>query len=210
MSKEYKGMTFSLEPKCVPKTAEEQEIADILNRHLHGDDLEDNFFEMADGERNRHVEDAESSIEEVSDERMEECSSVRTLHYSGDFTDGLPSKTYSAFAPAQKKDTLESLIEEINLQSKEQFDQLSMLTERRRKEKRKKQKKTPDYTECNMILNRLGALHTNEEVTESNEPKKTGFSRTRTQTRQKRKDKPSSCGNWEDAAGTTKHKPNII
>lgn len=204
-------MSFSLEPKCVPKGADEQEIFNVLNRNVHGDDLEDDFFQLAEGAGGDCETDSDSTIEAVDDT----AGSSERSDQEGPEHDyySLPYQQASTQSPApqSKPDTLASLIDQLNAHSREQFNQLSALTERRAKARAKKPKKPVDYTECNMILNRLGALyhHTAEVATEVAEV--TAGDRLRAnKPRKSNSRRPSGCGNWEDVAGTSKHRPNII
>jgi len=189
-------MTFSLEPCFKPSTQEEREISDVLNRKVHGDDLEDDFFDLAGGIREEDAESgSESSVEEVeeAEEVEEDECNEKTSEKEMEAEDISP-------APGIKKDCFALLVEEINRHSEKQFNALNSMFQPPRPTKKRNKKKEANYDECNQILNGLASLYTPEAAeAEAKKPRK-----------QQKKEEEQRCGNWEDQKTSPKYKPNII
>ncbi|KAI5126638.1 hypothetical protein NEPAR06_0175 [Nematocida parisii] len=203
MSKKYSGMVFSKERTFVPSTEEEREILANLNRKIHGNDLEDDFFTLADGLREERDEDSDlSSGIEMSDLESD-CShneeqKTTTLHAKEAEKENASAKS------ALPKDCFASLIDQVNKQSGGSFSALSNMFV---KEKRVKNKRRPESSieECNRILSRLGEYSANY-IKE--EPEAEPAPVAKTPKKLKTNDK---CENWEDATtNSNRIKPNII
>ncbi|KAI5171729.1 hypothetical protein NEFER03_1034 [Nematocida sp. LUAm3] len=180
MEKKYSGILFTKEPIFVPKTEEEVEVHSMLNRKNHSNDLEDDFFELANGLRDGSEE--ESEIEEVDEDIEEEEENMYVQVENKLFQEEKKESTPSSF------DTFSSLINEVNTSSAPYFDALSSIGKKPKSSRRKKVKCEPNYDECNMILNRLGSLYyKNEEC-----------AREENASVSKEKKAKEQCGNWDD------------
>ncbi|EHY65379.1 uncharacterized protein NESG_00070 [Nematocida ausubeli] len=206
MEKKYSGMVFTKTPSLVPRTEEEKEIFANLNRKIHKNDLEDDFFELALGLREGPEEDSDSDMMDASD--GESHFSLDEEHPLGISAQSCPAEKSDAPAESLKKDCFASLIEQVNKQSGGSFSALSKLFT---KEKRVKRTRRPEVSieECNNILSRMGSHASNyTETYEEEEAQVKPKARAKTPKKQKVEEK---CENWEDTfTSTIQNQPNII
>ncbi|KAI5185548.1 hypothetical protein NEHOM01_0907 [Nematocida homosporus] len=228
MDKKYNGLVFSKDANYVPQTQEEQEVFTLLNKRIHNNDLEDDFFEVASGLRDGSS-DSDSSIEEVDNEMDDELDCNRsdcdeidngrgriglsstalniTSANTNTHTNTNPTSTQTNTNTTQSDlYNFNSLINEVNSISGGHFEMLSSFFDKKRAPKKKKKKVATNIEECNMILNRMGSFASTFIEEEDPKPSK----------RSKVSKQEEFCGNWDNLESSStqatrpKYQPNLI
>ncbi|OAG31584.1 hypothetical protein NEDG_00059 [Nematocida displodere] len=189
MDKKYNGLVFSKEAVHTPRNQEEKEIFDILNRKIHDNELEDDFFDLANGQADeRDLLDSESDIEEVDDAE----------YYTHTHTPSTEHTSTTSTAPSLDKNSFSALINEMNSCSGREFSMFNSFFEKKKSKPQKKKSATGrNIDQCNSILNRLGALY--QPIEEKPKEKKPKTHKV-----------PETCGNWEDNEEECMYQPRII
>ncbi|KAI5181025.1 hypothetical protein NEOKW01_1266 [Nematocida sp. AWRm80] len=226
MSKKNTEMTFNLDRVSTTNTEEEKEILDILNRKMHLNDLEDDFFNLAQGIRDNQ-EDNDSTdcssiedsfegnfLEQNEEEDIEECSKEtadnQTDSYSCSETDDQTDNTHTeTVVPSLADDRMNALIAELNAKSQKGFEALSSMSQKPAPVKRKSKWRGTNIDECNAILNRMASSYMPNYLYEENTAPAAKKPKYKTVSIKKTQD-IERCDNWEDIKPNHKNRPNII
>lgn len=204
-------MVFSLAPSFLPRTEDETEIFNMLSRKIHLNDLEEDFFSLAEGKIENELASSESEIEEQGEE------SIGSIleHYKKVSMQRDDTEIFSGLSGPDNP--LAKLVEEINACSKSQFDAIQDFFSKPRKEKNKNSPAAAQSIDhCNQILDRIAALGPSPQNSSGPEPVQTQAperpkKRQRTKQKSKTAARQRACENWEDAPKkTTEHKPHMI
>lgn len=195
MRKKYTGMVFKKDPSITARTQEEKEVLEHLERKVHNNDLEDDFFVLAQGLREDVDECSdESSIFEISNE--ESCA----VHNGEEQKEAYVAEEKQEETESLKKDCFASLVDQVNMQGSRGFGMLSNFFDRKKKQPKKQRRINTSIEACNSILNRMGAYVPQDYEQESEPEKKT-----------KKQKIEEKCDNWEDEqTNTGANQPNII
>ncbi|KAI5188783.1 hypothetical protein NEMIN01_0151 [Nematocida minor] len=197
MKKKYTGMVFTKDPAMSARTQEEREVMAHLDRKVHNNDLEDDFFTLGEGLREEMSEDSDaSSVLELSEEES------YSTHHEEENMDVSNVQVEGVQSVEQKetlgKDCFASLIEQINAQSGRGFAMLTSFSERKKRPTKKQKRVNTSIEACNSILNRMGSYippMDDETVVQVSKKQKID----------------EKCENWEDSVGASKrNQPNII
>jgi hypothetical protein len=187
----YRGLVFYKEAPPAARSGEEKEIFKELEKSRGGDELEDDFIEMAGG--------VDESMKQGTEMAEDEDPELDVDEAFGHIEDGSEEKGGGA-GRSSTLDDFSVLLEEIN--NRPENKRLMFLESALGKKSPKREKKRVDETtldECNRILNRMGELHSQKYLEEREEMQP-----------ERRTRKKKTCGNWEEAPRSVASKPTYI
>lgn len=199
MKKKYSGMVFKKDPSITVRTEDEREVLRHLERKIHNNDLEDDFFILADGLREEIDEDSdESSLLELSNDEAYSAHNEEVRKETIQIQEEKQEPEKQGF---MIKDCLSSLVESLNQKESRGFEMLSNFSKRKTKHPKKQRRVNTSIETCNTILSRMGAYIPSETDTEVETDTKAS----------KRHKTEEKCDNWEDTSDQPKrNQPNII